>query len=282
MAGDTGFPASDAENDFLRLRRRQAASRLAGWLRRAPDDVNVILPFDEVVKTLGKVGERRLGLQVVRLETIVGTVDRTRDFDRYFRPTSGKMRQRWERLATAQRRGESVPPVDLWRVGGLHFVEDGHHRVSIAFARRQGTIDAYVTEVLTRIPAEGITHRGDLLVKDFERIFAERVPLPSSARDQLTVADPWQWAVLGEAVEAWGYRLMQREVSYLDRATVGERWYAEEFVPVVRMLRQAEILPGRSDADAYLWVVGERYRLLRRHTWDSDVVDTLAARAPKN
>ncbi|MEO9220450.1 MAG: chromosome partitioning protein ParB [Mycobacteriaceae bacterium] len=282
MARDTGFPASDAENDFARLRRRQAASRLAGWLRRAPDDVNLILPFADVVKVLGKVGERRLGLQVVRLETIVGTVDRTRDFDRYFRPTSGKMRQRWERLATAQRRGESVPPIDLWRVGELHFVEDGHHRVSIAFARRQRTIDAYVTEVLTRIPAEGITHRGDLLVKDFERIFAERVPLPSSARDQLTVADPWQWAVLGEAVEAWGYRLMQREVSYLDRATVGERWFTEEYVPVVRMLRQAEILPGRSDAEAYLWVVGERYRLLRRHTWDSDVVDTLAARAPKN
>lgn len=282
MARDTGFPASDAENDFARSRRRQAVSRLSGWLRRAPDDVNLILPFDEVVRTLGKVGERRLGLQVVRLETIVGTVDRTRDFDRYFRPTSGKMRQRWERLATAQRRGESVPPVDLWRVGGLHFVEDGHHRVSIAFARRQRTIDAYVTEVLTRIPAEGIARRGDLLVKDYERIFAERVPLSGSARDQLAVSDPWQWAVLGETVEAWGYRLMQRERSYLDRRAVAERWFAEEYVPVVRMLRQAEILPKRSDAEAYLWVVGERYRLLRRHTWDSDVVATLAARAPKN
>ena len=281
MARDTGFPASDAENDFERLRRQQTLSRLAGWLRREPDDVNLILPFDEVVEALGRTGERRLGLQVVRLETIVGSVDRTRDFDRYFRPTSNRARARWQRLATAQRRGESVPPVQLWRVGGLHFVEDGHHRVSIAFAMRQRTIDAYVTEVLTKLSADGIARRGDLLVKDYERIFVERVPLPAGARSQLGFADPGQWAVLGETVEAWGYRLMQREGRYLDRPTVARRWFSEEFLPVVRMLRQADILPARTDAEAYLWVVCERYRLLRRHTWDDDVIDTLAEIAPR-
>jgi ParB-like chromosome segregation protein Spo0J len=41
----------------------------------------------------------------------------------------------------------------VYRVGGCHFVEDGHHRVSIARAARQESIDAYVTEVLTAAPA---------------------------------------------------------------------------------------------------------------------------------
>ena len=72
---DTGFPRADVENDFLRARRRQALARLAQWLRREPDDVNLILPFDEVVAALGMRGERRLGLQTIRLDTIVGTVD---------------------------------------------------------------------------------------------------------------------------------------------------------------------------------------------------------------
>ncbi len=45
----TGFPAADAEHDFLRVRRRQVLSRLAARLRREPDDVSEILPFDEVV-----------------------------------------------------------------------------------------------------------------------------------------------------------------------------------------------------------------------------------------
>ena len=60
---------------------------------------------------------------------------------------------RWERLALAQRRGEPIPPIRVYRVGGLHFVEDGHHRVSIAAATHQKTIDAYVTEIVVREPA---------------------------------------------------------------------------------------------------------------------------------
>jgi hypothetical protein len=132
----------DVENDFLRARRRQVLSRLATRLRREPDDVNLILPFDEVVAALGRRGERYLGLQTIRLETIVGSVDSTHDFDRHFRPTSSRIRARWERLALAQARGEPMPPIDVYRIGELHFVKDGHHRVSIAIAHRQSTIEA--------------------------------------------------------------------------------------------------------------------------------------------
>ena len=162
MRADTGFIRADAEYDFLRMRRRQVLSRLAGWLRREPGDVSLILPFDEVVAALGRVGERRLGRQVIPLDSIVGSVDKTRDFDRCFRPTSGRVRQRWERLAVATRRGEPIPPIDVYRIGELHFVRDGHHRVSVAHALGLKTIEAAVTEVLTRIDPPGLRHRGDL------------------------------------------------------------------------------------------------------------------------
>ena len=68
-----------------------------------------------------------------------------RDFDRKFRPTSNRVRQRWERLDLAQRRGVYLPPIDVYRVGDLHFVMDGHHRVSVAVATGQKTIEARVT-----------------------------------------------------------------------------------------------------------------------------------------
>ena len=45
----------------------------------------------------------------------------------------------------------------MYRVGGLHFVSDGHHRVSIADATGQQTIDAYVTQILTAVPPNGTT-----------------------------------------------------------------------------------------------------------------------------
>ena len=100
---ETGLPSADAENDFQRARRHQVLARIGRWLRREPDDVNIILPFDEVIAALGRVGERSLGLQAVPLEAIVGSVDRTRDFDRRFRPTSNRLRGRWERIDVAQR-----------------------------------------------------------------------------------------------------------------------------------------------------------------------------------
>jgi hypothetical protein len=271
----TGFPRADVENDFLRARRRQVLSRLAQRLRRGPDDVNLILPFDEVVAALGMRGERVLGLQSIRLDSIVGTVDSRRDFDRKFRPTSSRIRGRWERLALAQRMGESVPPIDVFRVGDLHFVKDGHHRVSVALATGQKTIDAYVTDVITAVPAKGIHRRGDLLVKDHERMLRSRVPLPAQAYTKLTVSDPWSYAELAEAIEAWGFRCMQNEHAFLDREAVARRWYAEEYQPVVRLLRDAEMLGPGTETEAYLRVARERYRLMRTHEWNDEVIRRL-------
>jgi hypothetical protein len=242
----TGFPRADVENDFLRMRRRQVLARLAHRLRREPDDVNLILPFDEVVAALGRRGERSLGLQSIKLDTVVGTVDSNRDFDRFFRPTNGRVRQRWERLALAQVRGETVPPIDVYRVGDLHFVKDGHHRVSIAIAQGRTTIDAYVTEVRTIVPARGIQRRGDLITKDHERLFRSRVPLAPAQLAKIDVTDPWSYAELGEAVEAWGFRCMQSAGEFLGREQIAKLWFEQEYVPVVRMLREADLLGGRT------------------------------------
>jgi hypothetical protein len=275
MPADTGFPAADVENDFQRARRRQVLARLANRLRREPDDVNLILPFDEVVAALGLKGERRLGLQTIPLDAIVGTVDSSRDFDRRFRPTSGRVRERWERLALAQRRGEPIPPIDVYRVGDMYFVQDGHHRVSIAIATGATTIEAYVTEVLTQLPPAGIRGRRDLLCKSYERIFRARVPLPASAMARITVTDPWSYAELGEAVEAWGFRCMQDKGRFQDRAEVARHWYSEEYVPVVRMLRAADLIGSRTEAEAYLRVAAERYRLILTHDWNDEVIERL-------
>lgn len=275
---ETGFPRADAENDFLRARRAQVLSRLSTWLRREPDDVNIMLPFHEVVEALGYLGEHRIGLRVIKLDSIVGTVDRSRDFDRRFRPTSGRVRERWERLALAARRGEEIPPIEVYRVGELHFIIDGHHRVSVALAQGLSTIEAFVTVVRTKLDPSGIRHRGDLIVKDYRRLFLERVPLTGHARASVIVSDPWDYAKLGEHVEAWGFRLMQDEGKFYDRASVAQRWFDEEFVPVVGMVRQADLIGDRTDAEAYMWVAAERYRLIRTHRWDDDVIEALRSR----
>jgi hypothetical protein len=152
---ETGFPQADVEDDFLRARRHHVLAALAHHLGHQPPGSDQLLRLDDVTGALGWRGERQLGLQTIRLDTILGTVDSGRDFDRHFRPTSDRVRERWEQLALAERRGAAIPPIEVYRVGSLHFVSDGHHRVSIAAATGQQVIDAYVTEIFTAKPAVG-------------------------------------------------------------------------------------------------------------------------------
>jgi hypothetical protein len=273
---DTGFPSQDAQSDFARARRREVLARLAKRLRREPADVHMVLPFEEVRDALGFRGERDLGLQVIPLDSIVGTVDRTREFDRRFRPTSRRVRDRWQRVAEAQRRGESMPPISVYRIGDMHFVEDGHHRVSVARAQGRRDIDAYVTEVLTEVDPDSGLRLADLPLKSHERVFYERVPLHPEARARIQLSDPWQYGDLAEAVEAWGFRVMQATGQFLTREQVAEAWFREDYEPIVATLREAGMIGDReTETEAYMRVVAERYLLMRTHEWDERVLERL-------
>jgi len=273
MAADTGFPGSDAQFDFSRARRRRSLSRLSDRLRGEPGDVNLILPFEEVVAALGRRGEKRLGLRTIGLDTIVGTVDRGREFDRSFRPTSGTVRPRWERIAAAQRRGESMPPIDVYRIGELHFVKDGHHRVSVARAQGRDQIDAYVTDVQTRVGADRKITLADLPLKSHERLFRERVPLPGDAGARIQLKDPRGYAFLAEGVEAWGMRAMQGRGEFMDREEIARAWFSEDYEPVVEMLSEAGVATKADETDAYVAAVSLRYMLLATHEWDEEVLE---------
>jgi hypothetical protein len=272
----TGFPGPDAQSDFARARRARMLAALARRLRFEPDDVNYILPFEEVVDALGRVAEHDLGLQTIPLDSIVGTVDRTRDFDRAFRPTSPRLRARWQRIAEAQRRGEAFPPISVYRIGDLHFVRDGHHRVSVARSTGREDIDAYVTEVETRVGAGSDVRVSDLPVKGHERLFRERVPLDPEQAARIRPSDPWDYGVLAEGVEAWGFRAMQGRRGFMDRAEVARLWFAEDYEPVTAMLREAGLIErGETETDAYMRVVSQRYLLLRTHEWSDEVLERL-------
>jgi hypothetical protein len=278
MAGtprSTGMPGLDAQTDFLRARRRAALGAMVARLRGEPDDVRLVLPYEEVVAALGYVSEHAAGNTVVPLDAIVGTVDRGRDFDRSFRPTSGRVRSRWEHIATAMRRGEAMPPVELIRIGQIYFVRDGHHRVSVARALGRTDIDANVTEVVTRVGAERAITLEELPVKSHRRVFFERVPLPDNAREEVMLTDPWDYGRLAEAVEAWGFRTSQDRGEPVNRRETAFLWLENEYRPVVEMLRGADLIGTNTDAEAYMRVSAARYRLLRTHNWDEDVLATV-------
>jgi uncharacterized ParB-like nuclease family protein len=85
----------------------------------------------------------------VPLNRIKGSVNpgRGQDFDKLFRPRHHRTAERWISIARAAIAKRSLPPVRLVRTGGVYYVSDGHHRISVAQALGQTTIDALVVEV---------------------------------------------------------------------------------------------------------------------------------------
>jgi hypothetical protein len=123
------------------------ARRHAFWRRiraRLGHQCNDLLPAESVLHAAGDLETRRLGLQQVPLHKIVGSSGRFRDYDLGFYPLRREKDGRWLSIARARRQGIKLPPPLLYQIGDAYFVEDGNHRISVARAAGQETIEAHV------------------------------------------------------------------------------------------------------------------------------------------
>jgi hypothetical protein len=96
------------------------------------------------------------GIHCVNIGQICGSMGRTGDFDHDFHPLSDRLRDRWLSVAMARCQGIALPAVKLVQVRDCYFVEDGHHRLSVARAMGESAVDAEVTiwEVSGPLPWE--------------------------------------------------------------------------------------------------------------------------------
>jgi hypothetical protein len=106
-----------------------------------------LLPFDTVIKGLSTAPTINLGLQDIPVKSIVGSVGRSQDFTRHFLPhlNDERGRERWRIIYTLAVSGAGFPPVNVFQIGPVYFVQNGHHRVSVAGYLGWPTIQAYVT-----------------------------------------------------------------------------------------------------------------------------------------
>jgi hypothetical protein len=138
--------------DFSLARRRALLRRIGSHLKR--DAASNRLPcFDDLREILGAIGRIHRGLKTVSVAQIEGSVGRCSEFDRDFMLARASVGERWKQIDRAFHRGEELPPVSLYKVEGLYFVLDGHHRVSVARYHGVEWIDTYVTEFRAQFPA---------------------------------------------------------------------------------------------------------------------------------
>jgi hypothetical protein len=97
------------------------------------------------------------GRRPVPIAQIQGSEGRASDFDRSFNPLQDHTHERWLGIAAARQQGKVLPAVTLIQVRDVYFVQDGHHRISVARAFGQLEVDAEVTvwQVDGTLPWEG-------------------------------------------------------------------------------------------------------------------------------
>jgi hypothetical protein len=146
------------DRDFTHARRKAFLRRVTARLQEEIVCAR-LLSFDEVKGSLGACSQVYLGMRIVPVEKIVGSLNRYRDFDRAFLPTRAGLEERWKRIDRAYHRREELPSVSLYKIGGAYFVVDGNHRVSVARYQGVEMLDAEVIEIRSQMPIDHILER---------------------------------------------------------------------------------------------------------------------------
>ncbi len=208
---------------------------------------NTVESFDQRQSEEHLVESTDLGLRIVEVKDIVGSVNRWQDLDSHFRLKlhSKGAQERFDNIKRAMEQGEVFPPVELYKIREKYYIVDGNHRVSAAKQVGQTYIDAHVTEYL---PA------GD---NQEHLLWRER-----SSFERKTGLSGIEFRELG----LYGNLLIQIEQFRQEESTeieqrvtlqeAAKHWYYEIYTPVVDQIHKEGLLnefTNRTEADLFLY-----------------------------
>ncbi|TVQ37161.1 MAG: transcriptional regulator [Spirochaetaceae bacterium] len=256
----------EAREDFNRARIHEMLQRILHSL--SPQNQE-LLSLNEVKQVVRPRGETYRGMQTVEISQIVGSEGRYRDFSKSFLPRHDNLKHRWISVDKAHLQDIILPPVRLFEIGGLYFVRDGNHRVSVAKAQGVGAIDAEVTSLASRITLDPHMTREDLTraIIDYEkRTFYEQTRFRKLVPDyDLNFTATGRYDEVLQHIHGHKYFINQgigEEIPF-EKALVS--WYLNVFRPVVDTIEAERIMsrfPGRTHADLYMWIV-KRWHILK-------------------
>lgn len=266
-------PRNQARSEVERARLSADVHDLLNLLRRTP---NTLIPF-EWVRHLHPDAEYQRGTQAIPTEQIVGSVDRYKEFDRYYLPREPHLDERWIGVRSAQLQGKELPPIQVYKVGELYFVKDGNHRVSVARRQGQAYIDAHVIELNVTVPPEESDTLTDLIIKGEYAQFLRATNLDTlvPGHREILFTTPGRYDKLLEHIRTRQYFLDRKPgreglppVTW-EEAVVS--WYELLYLRIVDNLDLHHVMfrfPGRTGADLYLWTMDHRYFLNQKYGHD--------------
>jgi hypothetical protein len=258
-----------AKNDFGRVRKKEILGRILGLLKPQKAEM---LSLGEVRSLLRPHSEHYRGLHAVPISRIIGSEGRYNDFNRAFLPRHDKLMSRWTRVDVAHYENLNLPPIKLFEIGGVYFVRDGNHRVSVAKAKGTEFIDAEVISLGSEIAIRPDMSRDELkkAVIDFERKkFLEETRL-CTLRPECTLefSEVGRFEEIREHVREhkWYMNLKKAEEIPFEEALLS--WYDNVYMPIIRIIREEKLLsrfPQTTESDLYVFIGKHWGELSRRY-----------------
>ncbi len=250
---------TQSENDFLKARNKALFNELQHFLN--PEE-SKLLSFSQVKDLLKPKGEVYMGMQVVPVALIAGSEGRYHDFDNHFFPRNMHLKRRWESIDRAHLTDVILPPIVLYEIGGLYFVRDGNHRVSVAKAQGIENIDAEVISLKSEIKLKPGWSEKRIMKQVIQ--YEKRVFYTETSFGDITdcwnidFSTPGQYDVLYQHILIHKYYINQDKEEEISMEDAIMSWYQNLYLPIITAIKKGRILrrfKGRTAADLYVWII---------------------------
>ncbi|MDR0402934.1 MAG: transcriptional regulator [Treponema sp.] len=272
----TGTIKNQAAEDFSRARAREFFQRIMHFLDH---DKITLLSLDDVKRILRPKSETYRGMRAVPIRLIVGSEGRYRDFNKYFLPKSDHLRPRWERIDEARLSDITLPPIQLYEIGGVYFVRDGNHRVSVAKTQGIENVDAEVISLSTEIsisPSMTVDDLRKALVAYEKKEFCQKTEFEKiTGCGSLDFTIPGRYDVIYNHILVHKYFLNQEQSGEIPFGEALSSWYNNVYTPIVDIIIKENLcgqFPGRTPSDLYVWIV-KRWDLLKKKYGHYSILD---------
>lgn len=283
---------SRALEDFRRARGKARLQHL--WAAVTGESLD-LLRFDEITTKMHSLGQSSKGLKNIPVGAIVGSVNRYQDFDRNFLPLRDNDEERWAKVKAAMTSPASsgLPPIRVYKIGDAYFVLDGNHRVSIARQMEMKFIEAYVTEIKTRVPLSPDDSPEEIILKAEYSDFLEATTIDKIIPEvEFKLTFPGQYPILEEHIRVHRHYMgleQQREIHW-DEAVL--HWYHYVYLPIVEIIRDQNFLhefSEKTETDLYIWILDHQSYMEEQLGWSirpekvaSDLLSTHGKRFVRN
>lgn len=222
---------------------------------------NQLLSFEEVKKEFKLYKQGYLGIKTVRVDNIVGSLDRYRDFDRYFLPKKVHLQRGWAKIHNLTIRDVILPPVKLYKVGNIYFVFDGNHRVSVSKKTGVKYIDAEVIEFITGAPLTANMDPSEIFILAEREKFLNITKLKENRPDiKIRITAPGQYGFLLGQINKLMVQLNENKkidekiITFEEASLI---WYDNIYLPAIEIIKHYGLLekfPNRTKTDLYVWI----------------------------